>query len=132
MSIIEIHARLADTATLFVGFIGVWAIFLRIRSQPLNGSWYGAAIVGELLLVAQSLLGVYLYYGLGLGVALPRPFIHILYGVVSIITLPAAHSYFGQLEDEQVKTVAMAAACLFLWGILLRATQVAHYAGPVL
>lgn len=130
MSLIEVHARLTDTATLFIGFIGLWALFFRFRNRPLDSSWYGAALVGELLLVVQALLGVYLYYGLGLGAALPRPFMHILYGIVSVITIPAAQSYFGQLEDEKVKAVAMAATCIFLWGILLRAAQVAHYPGP--
>jgi hypothetical protein len=132
MSFIEIHARLTDTATLFIGFIGLWALYFRFRGRPLDPSWYGAALIAELLLVAQVLLGVYLYYGLGLGAALPRPFMHILYGIVAVLTIPAAQSYFGQLEDENVKTVAMAAACIFLWGILLRAAQVAYYAGPVI
>jgi hypothetical protein len=68
---------------------------------------------------------------MGLGAALPRPFLHILYGIVAILTMPAAYSYFSQLEDENVKTVAMAVTCLFLWGILLRATQVAQYFGAV-
>ncbi len=131
MSLIEIHARLTTTATLFIGFIGLWALFFRFRSRPLDASWYGAAMIGELLLVAQVLLGAYMYYGQGLSVALPRPFMHILYGIVSVITIPAAQSYFGQLEDEKVKAVAMAAACIFLWGILLRAAQVAQYPGPV-
>jgi len=130
MSLIEIHARLTDTSTLFIGFIGIWALFYRFRSYPLNASWYGAALIGELLLVAQALIGVYLYYGLNLGAALPRPFMHILYGIVAIITIPAAQSYFGQLEDEKVKALAMAATCIFLWGILLRASQVAYYPGP--
>ncbi|MEZ4675543.1 MAG: hypothetical protein R2932_15030 [Caldilineaceae bacterium] len=73
MSLIEIHARLANTATLFIGFLAMWAMYLRFRSRPLNSSWFGATLIGELLLVAQGLLGAYLYYGLGLGVALPRP-----------------------------------------------------------
>jgi hypothetical protein len=132
MSIAEIHTRLADSATIFVAIIGIWALFLRFRAQPLNASWYGAAVIAELLLIAQTLLGGYLYYLVGLGIALPRPFMHILYGIVSIVTLPAAHSYFGQLEDEKVKTLAMAAACFFLWGIVLRASHVAQYAGPAL
>lgn len=131
MSIPEIHTRLADSATLFMAVLGLWALFLRLRSRPLDANWFGAAMIGELLLVAQTLLGVYLYYGVGLGVALPRPFMHILYGIVSVITLPAAQSYFGQLEDEKVKALAMAAACFFLWGIVLRASHVAQYAGPV-
>ena len=130
MSIVEIHTRLSNTATLFVAVLGVWALFLRFRSRPLDGNWFGAAMIGELLLVAQSLLGVYLYYVVGLGAALPRPFMHILYGVVSLVTLPAAQSYFGQLEDEKVKALAMAAVCFFLWGIVLRASHVAQYAGP--
>jgi hypothetical protein len=112
--------------------LGLWALFLRLRSRPLDGNWFGAALIGELILVTQLLLGGYLYYFVGLGGALPRPFMHILYGIVSVITLPAAQSYFGQLEDEKVKALAMAAACFFLWGIVLRASQVAQYAGPAL
>ena len=130
MSISEIHARLADSATIFVAVLGIWALLLRFRSRPLDTNWVGAAIIGELLLVAQGLLGAYLYYVAGAGAALPRPFMHILYGIVAVLTLPAAHSYFGQLEDEKVKTLAMAAACFFLWGIVLRASYVAQYAGP--
>ncbi len=64
-----------------------------------------------------------------LGAVLPRPFIHILYGVVAVITLPGAYAYMGNIEDEGVKTVLMALICLFLWGILLRAATVAT--GPV-
>ncbi len=69
---------------------------------------------------------------MGVGATLPRPFMHILYGIGAVITLPAAQSYFGQLEDEKVKALAMAAVCFFLWGIVLRASHVAQYAGPAL
>lgn len=131
MSFLEIHARLTNSAILFIAVVGIWAAFLRFRNQPLNASWFGAAVVGELLLVAQVVIGVYLYLGMGLGAALPRPFLHVLYGIVAIVTLPAAYSYFSQLEDENVKTVVMAATCFFLWGILLRASQVAQYGGVI-
>jgi heme A synthase len=125
MSLVEIHSRLASTASLFIGILALWALFLRFRGRGLDSSWIGAAVVGELLLIAQGLLGGYLYL-IGFGAALPRPFLHILYGVVAVITLPAAYTYFGQLEDERVKTVAMALACAFLWGILQRASFVAY------
>lgn len=127
MSIVEIHHRLASTATLFTAALGLWALFLRFRARPLDSNWLGAAVIGELLLVAQSLLGVWLYLQ-GTGAALPRPFLHILYGIVSVITLPAAYGYFNTLEDENVKTLAMAAASFFLWGIVLRAAYVAQFA----
>ncbi len=130
MPLVEIHTRLSSTATLFTAALALWALFLRFRSKPLDGNWLGAAVIGEVVLLAQSLLGLYLYLQ-GDGAALPRPFLHILYGIVSIITLPAAYGYFNTLEDENVKTLAMAAACIFLWGIILRAGYVAEFAPPV-
>jgi hypothetical protein len=129
MSLTQIHAGLANTAVLFVAALGIWALLLRFMSRPLNSGWFGAAMVGEILIVAEGALGGILYLQ-GLHAALPRPFMHILYGVVAVICLPAAQSYFGNLEDENVKTLAMAAVCLFLWGILLRASYVAQFAGP--
>ncbi|MEX1021354.1 MAG: hypothetical protein WDZ49_16960 [Litorilinea sp.] len=125
MSLNLIHSGLANTAVLFIAILGVWAVFLRIRARSLDGAWYGAAMLGELLLVAQAVIGVILYFQ-GYSGALQRPFLHILYGVVAILTLPAAYAYFGQLENENVKTVAMAVSCIFLWGILQRANQVVY------
>ncbi|MCC6169863.1 MAG: hypothetical protein IT329_21780 [Caldilineaceae bacterium] len=127
----QLHAGLSNTAVWFVGLIGVWALLLRFRSRPLNPSWYGAAVVGEIVLVLQGLLGALLYFQ-GLDVMLARPFMHILYGIVAVVTLPASHSYFGHLEDDRVKTLAMAVTCFFLWGILLRAGNVAQYQLPPL
>jgi hypothetical protein len=129
MSFSLIHAGLANTAAYFIGALGLWALFLRIRTRPLEGAWLGAAIIGEVLIVVEALLGVYLYVQ-GQDAALPRPLLHILYGVVAIITLPAAYGYFGNLEEDNVKTVAMGLVCFFLWGILLRAAQVAQYSVP--
>lgn len=86
-------------------------------------------MIAEILLVAQAVIGATLYFQ-GYGVVLARPFMHILYGVVAVVTLPAAWSYFGHLEDNRVKTVAMAVSCFFLWGILLRANNVAQFALP--
>ena len=109
--------------------LALWALFLRFRSKPLGSNWFGAAVIAELLLLVQFLIGVYLY-AQGTGAALPRPFLHVLYGIVSIITLPAAYGYFNTLEDEKVKTLAMAAVCFFLWGIILRAGYVAQFVPP--
>lgn len=126
MNLVQIHAGLANTATLFLAFLAVWAFYLRLRSQPLNSSWYGAAVIAELLLLVQFAIGWILWFD-GLGSALPRAWIHILYGVVAVITLPAGYAYFSRIPDERVQTLAMALICLFLWGIVLRAAGVATY-----
>jgi heme A synthase len=128
MTLSQIHAQLSDTATLFIGILAVWALLSRIRRSELTGAWFGAAVIGEMLIIAQGLLGGYLYT-LGLGVMLTRPLIHILYGAVAVITLPAAYGYFGHLEDEQAKSLAMALVCAFLWGILQRTAFVSHTSG---
>jgi len=83
----------------------------------------GMELVGELLLLAQFGVGWILWFQ-GMGTVLPRAWIHILYGVVAIITLPAAYLYFSKIQDPKVQTIAMAVACAFLWGIVLRASQV--------
>jgi hypothetical protein len=126
MALTQIHAGLANTAVLYIAALGLWALVLRIMGRGLDSAWFGAAVVGEVLILAQGLLGGVLYLQ-GLDAALPRPFLHVLYGIVAVITLPAAYSYFGHLEDDKVKTLAMALTCFFLWGILLRASGVALY-----
>ena len=129
MPLTVIHDRLADTSSLFVAALAIWALFLRFRSRPLDSNWSGAAVIAELLLLAQFSIGALLYFR-GLDVVLPRPFMHILYGVVAIITIPASYAYFGNIEDENVKTLAMAFVYLFLWGIVQRAGSVATYLPP--
>lgn len=124
MSFTTIHAGLAQTSTLFMIALGVWAIFLRIRSRPLDGSWYGALAVGEILMVAQFALG-WILYSQGLGDNLPRAFVHILYGAVAVITLPAAYAYLSKLEDENVKSILFAIVCFFLMEVVIRARDVA-------
>lgn len=119
-----IHRGLAQSSILFFIALGVWALWLRIRSQPLDGSWYGAAAIGEMLMIVQFLLG-WLLYAQGLGGNLSRAFVHILYSVVAIITLPAAYAYLSRLQNENVKTVLFAIICFFLMEVIIRARVVA-------
>jgi len=124
MSLVEIHIGVARAGSTFMAILAIWALFLRFRSKPLDGNWFGAAVIGELLLIAQFAAGWLLYFQTG-GTGLPRVYLHVLYGMVALLVLPAGYSYFGQLEDENVKTIAMAFICFFLWGIILRASTVA-------
>lgn len=124
MSLTQVHAGLAQTGTLFMIALGVWAIVFRIRSRPLDGSWYGGAAVGEILMLVQFVLG-WVLYGQGLGDNLPRAFVHILYGAVAVITLPAAYLYLSKLEDENVKSILFAIVCFFLMEVVIRARDVA-------
>lgn len=122
MPVVVIHRGLANSASLFLAILTLWALFQFLRSRPLGASWYGAAVVAELLLLAQFVVGAVLWFqGLQAG---PRPWIHVLYGTVAVITLPAAYSYFGKLDDAKIQSLAMTLTCAFLWGIIQRAGQV--------
>lgn len=123
-SLSDIHRGLAQTGILFFIALGVWAIWLRIRARPLDGSWYGAAVIGELLMVLEFLLG-WVLYGQGLEGDLSRGFVHILYATVAVITLPAAYLYLSRLQDENVKTILFAIVCFFLMEVIVRARVVA-------
>ena len=129
MPITQIHAGLANTASLFIAILSIWALFLAVRNRALDGGWLGAAVIGELLLVAQFALGWVLWFQ-GYGAVLPRAWIHILYGAVAVITLPAAYAYFSTIKENRVQTLAMFAVCAFLWGIVARAGQVVYLQIP--
>jgi hypothetical protein len=122
--LVLLHQGFARTGTMLFIALGVWAILLRLRSTPLNASWYGAAVIAELLMVVQFAIGFILYGG-GLGETLPRAFVHILYACVAVVTLPAAYGYFSRLEDENVKTILMAIVCFFLMEVVIRTGEVA-------
>ncbi len=125
-----LHDRLAVTVTWFTLVIGLWALVQWLRNRPLDASWFGAAVIAQITIVVQALLGAWLYFGMGMEMPSQRPFIHILYGVVAVITLPSAWGYFGNLPEERVRSLAMAATCIFLWGILLRSATTAVYGLP--
>jgi len=115
---------------MFSAALGVWALVQRVRSQPLDGAWYGALFIGMALVAGQALLGLLLYVQ-GNGPLLPRPLIHILYGAVAVITLPAAYAYISNIDDDNTKSILMAIVCGFLFVILERAQTVALTLPPM-
>ena len=112
-----LHARLVVTILLFFGILSIWGVFSYLRGKSISGSYKGALAIGELLMLAQFVIGVLLMLG---GAQPFRPGIHILYGVVAIIGLPATFAY-TRGRDERWELLIYVAVCLFLCGIALRA-----------
>jgi hypothetical protein len=125
-----LHAGFANTATWFLLAIGIWATVQGLRNRALGPSWFGAVIIAELLLLVQAGLGAYLYFFTPAAAILARPFMHILYGIVAIITLPSAWGYFSNIDRPQVVSLAMGLTCIFLWGIVQRSATTALYPFP--
>ena len=116
MTLTEIHARLATTMLLFLAIAAVWGLASFFLRREVSGSYWGILAVGEILIVAQVIVGVVLL----IQGARPDRGIHILYGVVAAISLPAYYAYTRGRDDRQAN-LTYGLICLFIIGISLRA-----------
>ena len=116
-SLTLLHARLLITILLFFAALAIWGFINVLRRAGVTGGYRGALAIGELLMLAEFVLGVILFVG---GDRPFRPSIHILYGIVAIITLPGTFSY-TRGRDGQTEQLIYTLTCLFLCGIALRA-----------
>jgi len=116
-TIAVLHARLVVTILLFFGILSIWGVFSYLRGQNISGSYKGALAIGELLMLAEFVLGVLLLLS---GAQPYRLSIHILYGIVAINGLPGAFAY-TRGRDDRWELLIYVAVCLFLCGIALRA-----------
>ena len=83
--------------------MGLWALVHYFRHQPLRGQFLGIVAVGEILLVAQALLG----YGMILfgGLTHPRGILHFLYGTFALVVLPAIYYYTRGGQDRRAALI---------------------------
>ena len=118
-TLIAIHSALSNTAWLFFLILGLWGLFRAIRGQSVNGNYLGAAFIGQMIFVAQAVLGTILAIGGGLG-DIGRPEIHVLYGVFALIFLPFVYVSLLRGDDTNRAQWVLAFTTLFLFGIALR------------
>ena len=123
--LLAIHARLLFTILLFFGALALWGFVNYLRRQSVSGSYLGALAIGELLMLAQALIGVALWIA---GREAYRQAIHVLYGIVAVIMLPGTFAYVRGLYSRWEQLI-YAAVCLFLCGIALRALETGRVPG---
>jgi|Deesub1362A_J573_1020465.scaffolds.fasta_scaffold01777_11 hypothetical protein len=120
MDLAIIHARLATTVVLFSGIAGIWSLIRYLRGGQVDGSIWGMLAVGELLFLAQPIVGIMLW----LGGARPARGIHLLYGAIVAFSLPA---YFASTRgrDDRPALFAYSLILFFVLAIALRAMSTA-------
>jgi hypothetical protein len=118
-TVVGIHGALSNTAWLFFLIIGLWGLLRAIRGLPVNGNYLGAALIGQLIFVAQAVLGAILWIGGG-NAAIQRPGIHLLYGVFALVFLPFVYLSVLRGDDTNRGQWVLAFTTLFLFGIALR------------
>jgi hypothetical protein len=115
-----VHARLANAMILYSVVAGVWGIVSGLRRQSVSGSYWGIIAVAEVLFVAQALVGITLWFG----GEQPARWVHILYGVVAILSLPAFYAMSKGRDDPRASST-YGLLFFFLVAIALRAMTTA-------
>ena len=115
-SLVLIHGRLSTTIFLYVLLMALWGFWRFFRRQGIASNYWGALAIAEILIIAQGILGVVLWASAHNPA---RGGIHMLYGVVSLLTLPAAYLYTKGREERR-DLLIYSAVLLFLVGITLR------------
>ncbi|MFQ5921794.1 MAG: hypothetical protein ACE5M4_03025 [Anaerolineales bacterium] len=116
MTLTIIHARLGTAMLLFLSVAGVWGLATFFLRRGITGSYWGILAVGEILIVAQMVVGVILW----IEGARPARTIHVLYGIVAGISIPGYYAY-TRGQDDRRAGLTYGLICLFLVGISIRA-----------
>jgi hypothetical protein len=114
--IIKMHQGVGNAAPLFMIGVGILSLINYIRGRGVDGSIIGAMVVGEIMMLAQVVLGLILLFS-GL---YPARLIHFLYGTLTILALPALWVYTRGETDRRASLI-WALAGLFMMGLALRA-----------
>lgn len=120
MNLTFVHARLSTAILAFSLIAAAWGLIQYARGRGVDGTFWGIAASAEILYLVQAVLGLTLW----MGGAAPGRGIHILYGAVTVITLPA---YYALTEgrDDRPALLVYSLLFLFLAGIGLRAASTA-------
>lgn len=125
-----IHSRLAITALYYFLLITIWGYVNFFRKRPVDSTYWGMLAIGEFLLVAQGLLGVYM--ALGSGFAEPaRGWLHYLYGAIIPVMIPGAYIY-TQGRSTRSEAMVYGTTAIITCGLIWRAMYTALYVPPVL
>lgn len=116
--LVTIHDRLASSAILFIVILSLWSFWKFFRKQAVDPGFSGALVIAEILILAQSALGLVIALS-GRFASLERPSMHILYGAVSALVIPALFVYTRADQRYQVLLV-YAISLLFLAFIVWR------------
>jgi len=117
MGLNGVHASLANTALLFCAAMAIWGFWRFFRGQGLSSSFWGAAIVAELLILVQGVLGVVLWFA---GNRPLRGGVHWLYGAALALAIPLVYTYTKGRQDRP-DMLLYAVGFLIMVGLVLRA-----------
>jgi len=122
---IYIHNGLATTSLLYFLIISIWGYILFFRRKPIDSAYWGMLVIAEILIVAESLVGGYLWVE-GLR---PSRGLHLLYGALIPIMIPGAYLY-TRGRGARAEALIYGTTTIITVGLILRAVYTARYVLP--
>jgi hypothetical protein len=111
-----IHGRIALSAVLFAFALGGWGTWTFLRGHGISPSYWGALVVGEILMLVQGVLGALL----AITGNLPPDLLHFLYGALVALTWPGVYVY-THARTGRPESGWYALASFFIFGLAVRA-----------
>jgi hypothetical protein len=110
-----LHQGFARAFLIYSALMAVWGLFLYVIGRPPTGGYLGALVLDEGLALLQGVVGLILRTQ---GHA-PHDALHYLYGIVAVVSLPAAY-YMSDEGTTRRDSLYFGLAGLFLVGVALR------------
>lgn len=120
MTLTDVHVRLSTAMLLFLAVAGIWGLVSYFLRREVSSSYWGILAIGEVLIIAQMIVGAIIWIGSGF----QAPLMHLLYGAVLGISIPGYFAYTKGRDDRR-SNLSYGLICLFLVGISLRAMDTA-------
>ena len=116
MSLVDLHCRVALSSLFFAFALGAWGALSFARARGVSGNFVGALVIGEILVLAEGLVGLLLV----VTGHWPADALHFLYGVVIAICWPGVYAYtHGETSRREMGIYALVS--FFIFGLAIRA-----------
>ncbi len=115
MILTDIHCRLGLAVIFFAFALGVWGVIAFLRGLDVSGSYFGALVIGEILIIGQALVGLLLIFT----GRFPMDGLHILYGIVIPLSWLAVYIYTRGAQTRR-EMMIYAIMSFFVMGLGIR------------
>lgn len=115
MFLTDLHCRVGLAVVFFSFALGVWGVLAFLRGLGVSGGYFGALVIGEILILAQALVGVALL----LTGRFPLDGLHLLYGIVIPLAWAAVYVYTRGAQTHR-EMIIYAVMSFFVMGLAIR------------
>jgi len=120
--LVNIHDRLGTTSLLYFLIVSLWGYWRFFRRQGIDSAYWGALAIAEFLVVAEAILGGYLW----ISGYRPARSLHVLYGALIPIMIPAAYLY-TKCRGARAEILVYGTATIITVGLIVRAIYTAQF-----